>query len=80
MCERGPLMSPRHDLSSVGAQRGERARRELAAAPVCGPQVSRGEIAGAASESADGDGQRVQASCHVQRVFSFRLRNQLPNK
>ena len=34
MCERGPLTSPRHDLSSVGAQRGERARRELAAAPV----------------------------------------------
>ena len=44
MCERGPLTSPRHDLSSVGAQRGARARRErarrararreLAAAPV----------------------------------------------
>ena len=33
MCERGPFRSPRHDLSSVGAQRGERARRELAAAP-----------------------------------------------
>ena len=33
MCERGPFRSPRHDLGSVGAQRGERARRELAAAP-----------------------------------------------
>ena len=28
MCERGPFRSPRHDLGSVGAQRGERARGE----------------------------------------------------
>jgi len=53
MCERGPLTSPRHDLSSVGAQRGERARRELAAAPVGAGRLapswqtrSRDEIAG----------------------------------
>ena len=62
MCERGPLTSPRHDLSSVGAQRGERARRELAAAP--GPRgSSQGEIAGAAFTEA----QEFNASGHLPR-------------
>jgi hypothetical protein len=47
---RGPLTSPRHDLSRVGRQRGERLDQSSPprGAVVRAAQVSRGEIAGAA--------------------------------
>ena len=57
MCERGPLTSPRHDRSSVGAQRGESALagsppRQVGAGRPAAPALANevaGELAGAAA-------------------------------
>ena len=61
---RGPLTSPRHDLSRVGRQRGERLDQSSPprGAVVRAAQVSRGEIAGAAHFHA-ASAEDVQATC-----------------
>ena len=69
---RGPLTSPRHDLSRVGRQRGERLDQSSPprGAVVRAAQVSRGEIAGAALR-------RRRKRCKLPAAEEKR-RNQLP--